>query len=152
MQASVIPQDPMLDAMCENVCRSMDADAAVVTLLLEEDQVFIGSFGLRSNPGAMRRQHSDAMLVMKYFEELRMDENPAMARNPMVHGPHDVFRSVVTAPIILERAVVGALNVLCRHHRAKPYDEAALAKLFEARDLIQTHLTFGVLVRTPRVA
>lgn len=152
MQASVVAADPMLDAMCENVARRMAADAAVVTLLLEQEQVFIGSFGLRSSPGAMRRQHSDAMLVLHYFEELRMDENPAMARNPMVHGPHDSFRSVVTAPVLLEGAVVGALNLLWRRHRDAPCDAAELASLFAARDSIQAHLAFGVLIRTPHVA
>ncbi len=54
MQASVLAVDPMLDAMCEAVADAMGADAAVVTLLLETEQVFIGAHGLASSPGAMR--------------------------------------------------------------------------------------------------
>ena len=148
MQAGVIADDPILNGMCAVVTHRMKADAAVVTLLLEAEQVFIGQYGLRSSPGAMPRQHSDAMLVMEYFEELRMDENPAMSRNPMVHGPHDAFRSVVTAPVIIDGAVVGALNVLTRHHRAEAYGAEALKLLFDARRGVEAHLAFGVLVRT----
>lgn len=152
MQAHLVAEDPILDAMCEVITRDLRADAAVVTLLLEDEQVFIGTFGLRSNPGAMRRQHSDAMLTVRYFEELRMDENPAMRANPMVHGEHDSFRSVVTAPIFVDGTVVGALNVLTRTHRPQPYGEIEMAKVFQARDRIQAHLAFGVLVRKSRVA
>lgn len=148
MQAGVIADDPILNGMCEIAVNRLGADAAVVTLLLERDQVFIGQHGLRSSPGAMPRQHPDAMLAMAYFEELRMDENPAMARNPMVHGPHDAFRSVVTAPVMVDGAVVGALNVLTRHHRPTPYDDSAIAELFRMRAAIQTHLAFGVFVRS----
>lgn len=150
MQASVVAHDPVLNGMCESVVYRMKADAAVVTLLLETEQVFIGQYGLRSSPGRMPRQHSDAMLSMlsmRYFEELRMDENPDMAHNPMVHGPHDSFRSVVTAPVLLDGAVVGAINVLTRHHRTGPYDETALATLFQTRAAIAAHLAFGVLIR-----
>jgi len=150
MQAGVIADDPMLDGMCAVVTHRMKADAAVVTLLLEIEQVFIGQHGLRSSPGAMPRQHSDAMLVVEYFEELRMDENPAMARNPMVHGPHDSFRSVVTAPVRIDGAVVGALNVLTRRHRPQPYGPEDMAILFDARRGIEAHLAFGVLVRARR--
>lgn len=150
MQGSVIADDPMLDGMCEVIAFRLGADAAVVTLLLEREQVFIGSHGLRSSPGSMPRQHSGAMLSMAYFEELRMDENPVMSRNPMVHGPHDHFRSVVTAPVSLDGAVVGALNVLTRHHRAAPYGPTELAELFRARAGIEAHLAFGVLIRSGR--
>lgn len=147
MQAGVVANDPMLNGMCEAVAWRMKADAAVVTLLLERDQVFIGRHGLRSSPGKMPRQHSDAMLGLRYFEELRMDENPVMARNPMVHGPHDAFRSVVTAPLFMDGVVIGALNVLTRTHRTAPHDEAALAILFQACRGIEAHLPFGVLIR-----
>lgn len=150
MQASVLARDAMLDAMCEAAADAVGADAAVVTLLLERDQVFIGSYGLRGTPGAMPRQHGDDMLGLCYFEELRMDENPVMARNTMVHGPHDSFRSVVTAPLRVEGAIVGALNLLCRVHRTAPYAASDLAAVFAARDRIAAHLAFGVMVRTAR--
>lgn len=148
MQAGMIADDPILNGMCEVTVSRLKADAAVVTLLLEKEQVFIGQFGLRSSPPGMPRQHSDSMLTMAYFEELRMDENRDMVRNPFVHGPYDAFRSVITAPVIIEGAVVGALNVLTRHHRPAPYDDAALAELFAMRSAIQSHLAFGVFVRT----
>lgn len=148
MRACVLAVDPMLDAMCEALADAMGADAVVATLLLETDQVFIGSYGLAGNPGAMPRQYGDDILRVEVFEELRMDENPAMVRNPMVHGPYDGFRSVATVPVVLEGAVVGGLNVLTRTHRAAPYDAGALATLRRGRDAIQAHLAFGVLVRS----
>ena len=152
MRASVLAVDPMLGAMCEALADAMGADAAVVTLLLETDQVFIGTYGLRSSPGTMPRQFGDDILRIGVFEELRMDENPAMAKNPMVHGPHDAFRSVVTVPVVHDGVVVGGLNVLTRQHRTAPYDEAALAFLRRGRDAMQAHLAFGVLIRAGKVA
>lgn len=147
MQASVLARDAMLDAMCETLAHAMAADAVVVTLLLETDQVFIGSFGLHSSPGAMPRQFGDDILQLDIFEELRMDENPAMARNPMVHGPHDRFRSVATVPIRADGAVVGGLNVLTRQHRTTPYSAGERASLGRGREAIEAHLAFGVLIR-----
>lgn len=152
MQASVLVVDPLLDAMCEGVADALGADAAVLTLLLERDQVFIGMYGLASSPGSIPRQFGDDVLRMAVFEELRMDENPAMARNPMVHGPHDHFRSVATVPVVQDGAVVGGLNVLTRQHRMAPYDAAALVALRRGRDAMQAHLAFGVLIRTGKVA
>lgn len=152
MQGCLPAVDPMLDIMCEAVSDSMKADAAVVTLLLETEQVFIGSHGLLESPGSMPRQFGDDILRVDVFEELRMDENPAMANNPMVHGPCDRFRSVVTVPVVYEGAVVGALNVLTRTHRAAPYDAAALALLMRGRKAVQAHLAFGVLIRSGKPA
>lgn len=152
MQASVLAVDPMLDAMCESLADAMAADAVVVTLLLERDQVFIGSYGLRSDPGAMPRQFGDDVLAVELLEELRMDENPAMARNPMVHGPHDCFRSVATMPLVVDGMVVGGLNVLTRAHRTAPYGATDLAVLRRGRDGMQAHLAFGVLVRAEKPA
>lgn len=152
MQGAVLARDPMLDAMCEGLCDAMGADAVVATLLLERDQVFIGQYGLRSNPGAMPRQFGDDVLGLPVFEELRMEANPAMALNPMVHGPHDAFRSVATVGLVVEGMVVGGLNVLTRRHRSAPYDAAALAWLFRGRAAIEAHLAFGVLIRAPRDA
>ncbi len=95
----------------------------------------------------MARQFGDDILRVALFEELRMETHPAMAANPMVHGPHDRFRSVATMPVTVDGVVVGGLNVLTRQHRSAPYDAAALAMLRQGCDAVQAHLAFGVLVR-----
>lgn len=147
MQSSLLASDPMLDAMCENLAHAMGADAAMMTLLLEIEMVFIGTYGLRHNPKVLPRPVRSSPLRDELYEELRADENSIFDQNPMVHGPYDWFKSVASAYVIDEGVVVGGLAVCTRAHRAKPYDEAARAELFRARDAVQTHLRFGVMIR-----
>lgn len=147
MQSSLLASDPMLDAMCENLAYAMGADAAMMTLLLETDMVFIGAYGLRHNPGSLPRPIRAAPLRDEVYEELRVDELSTFDQNPMVHGPYDWFKSVASAYVLHEGVVVGGLAVCTRTHRAKPYDAAALAELFRARDAVQAHLRFGVMIR-----
>lgn len=147
MQSSLLASDPMLDAMCENVAYAMRADAAIVTLLLETEQVFIGTYGIRHNPGVLARPVRAPTLGDEVYEELRIDEVSAFDQNPMVHGPYDWFKSVASAYVWHDGVVIGGLGVCTREHRATPYDAAARAELFRARDTIQAHLRFGVMIR-----
>lgn len=147
MRASTLAVDPMLDAMCELIASEMRADAVITSLLLEREQVFVGTYGLPNNPVSLPRELGDDMLDVPYFEVLRMDEHPAMSKNQIVHGPYDTFRSVTFVPVKYQGAVVGGIGVLTRTHRTAPYSPAEMAKIFRWRDAVQTHLQFGVLIR-----
>lgn len=147
MQSSLLASDPMLDAMCENLAYATGADAAMMTLLLETEMVFIGTYGLRHNPGVLPRPIRAAPLRDELYEELRVDELSTFDDNPMIHGPYDWFKSVASSYVLHDGVVVGGLAVCTRKHRATPYGEAARADLFRARDAVQAHLRFGVMIR-----
>lgn len=147
MQASTLAVDPMLDAMCELIANEMRADAVITSLLLEREQVFIGTYGLPNNPVSLPRELSDDIFDVPYFELLRMDEHPAMSKNQIVHGPYDTFRSVTFVPVKHQGAVVAGIGVLTRTHRTAPYNTLELTKIFKWRDAVQAHLQFGVLIR-----
>lgn len=101
-----------LDALCEEICALVKVPMAAVTLVNEDQQLFLGACNLGPEP--IERDHSLCMFVAASGQSFELNSLSMEEQESLPAYFNDGVRAYLGRPLIVHRQPVGSLCVVDR--------------------------------------